>query len=225
MLDAALAALLEQLAAGRERRPPRFAVIGYGKLGGKELGYASDLDIVFLYDDPRCRRRKRVYTRLAQRLNTWLTAAPAAGTLFDTDLRLRPDGDAGLLVSASRELPSATSASTAWVWEHQALTRARFVAGDAELGARSRHERAATSCASRATSRKLAPKCSAMREQHACRAPEPARALRPQARRGGMVDVEFIVQYLVLAHAHRAPRADAQRRQHRAARHGRRTWA
>ncbi|MGH8629196.1 MAG: bifunctional [glutamate--ammonia ligase]-adenylyl-L-tyrosine phosphorylase/[glutamate--ammonia-ligase] adenylyltransferase, partial [Burkholderiales bacterium] len=82
----------------RHRQTPRFAVIGYGKLGGKELGYASDLDIIFLYDDEQ-EAAPEVYARLAQRINTWLTSGTPAGVLYETDLRLRPNGVAGLLVS------------------------------------------------------------------------------------------------------------------------------
>src|SRR4030095_5417832 len=77
---------------------PKFAIIGYGKLGGKELGYASDLDLVFLFDDPDENAPQR-NARLAQRLTTWLTSTTAAGRLYDTDLRLRPDGASGLVVS------------------------------------------------------------------------------------------------------------------------------
>src|SRR5262249_56588125 len=83
----------------RHRAEPCFAIIGYGKLGGKELGYASDLDLIFLYDDPDPEAFER-YARLAQRVNTWLTSLTAAGRLYDTDLRLRPDGATGLLVSS-----------------------------------------------------------------------------------------------------------------------------
>ena len=117
----------------RHRDTPRFAVVSYGKLGGKELGYASDLDIVFLFDDDDPNAQE-IYSRLAQRMNTWLSSATPAGTLFETDLRLRPNGDAGLLVS-SLEAFRKYQMEAAWVWEHQALTRARFSAGDAELGA------------------------------------------------------------------------------------------
>src|SRR5512143_1366341 len=88
----------------RHRDEPRFAVIGYGKLGGKELGYASDLDLVFLYEadpaNPADEGAQERYARLAQRINTWLTGATAAGRLYETDLRLRPDGAAGLMVSS-----------------------------------------------------------------------------------------------------------------------------
>src|SRR4029077_1824450 len=83
----------------RHRDEPAFAVVAYGKLGGKELGYASDLDIIFLYDDAD-ERAPEAYARLAQRMNHWLTAHTSAGVLFDTDLRLRPSGAAGLMVSS-----------------------------------------------------------------------------------------------------------------------------
>jgi [glutamine synthetase] adenylyltransferase / [glutamine synthetase]-adenylyl-L-tyrosine phosphorylase len=90
----------------RHRDTPKFAVIGYGKMGGKELGYASDLDLVYLYDDDDQDAQEN-YTRLGQRLNTWLSSQTSAGILFETDLRLRPNGDAGLLA-----VPSTPSATT-----------------------------------------------------------------------------------------------------------------
>ena len=111
----------------------KFAIIGFGKLGGKELGYASDLDLVFLYDDADEAAVDR-YTRFARRLITWLTSATAAGRLYDTDLRLRPDGAKGVLSSSLAGFWR-YEREQAWTWEHQALTRARFVAGDADIGA------------------------------------------------------------------------------------------
>src|SRR5512135_2788738 len=116
----------------RHRDEPRFAVISYGKLGGKELGYASDLDLVFLYDDDAA-EASETYARLGQRISTWLSSRTAAGILFDTDLRLRPSGESGLLVS-SIEAFRKSQLESAWVWEHQALTRARFSAGDPRVG-------------------------------------------------------------------------------------------
>src|SRR5256885_12841226 len=141
LADVILAATLDccwAQTAGRQAPAPRFAVIGYGKLGGKELGYASDLDLVFLYDvdadaqdggDAQFQR----YLRLAQRLNTWLTSTTSAGRLYETDRRLRPDGATGLLVSSLAAFRK-YQRQNAWTWEHQALTRARFVAGDAAIG-------------------------------------------------------------------------------------------
>src|SRR5580765_2757180 len=111
---------------------PRFAVIGYGKLGGKELGYASDLDIIFLYDDADDRAGE-VYARLGQRINHWLSSRTSSGILFETDLALRPSGASGLLVSSIESFARYQDES-AWTWEHQALTRARFCAGDPAVG-------------------------------------------------------------------------------------------
>ena len=131
----------------RHREVPRFSVIAYGKLGGKELGYASDLDLIFLHDDPDD-AAVDIYAMFARRLVTWLTTATGAGTLFDVDLRLRPNGESGLLVTSLEsfrryQIREGDAANTAWVWEHQALSRARFCAGDAEIGARFEEIRAA----------------------------------------------------------------------------------
>ena len=120
--------------------PPRFAIIAYGKLGGKELGYASDLDIVFLYDaDESDQEAGERYSNLARKLIFWLTTATASGILFEIDTRLRPNGVAGLLVTsiqAFERYQMREGDNSAWVWEHQALTRARFCAGDRLIGDR-----------------------------------------------------------------------------------------
>src|SRR5690606_22932617 len=116
----------------KHREQPAFAIIGYGKLGGKELGYASDLDIVFLFKDSHP-DAPEIYTKLGQSINTWLTSHTSAGVLNETDLRLRPDGASGLL-ACSIEAFAQYQHEQAWVWEHQALTRARFVTGDQQLG-------------------------------------------------------------------------------------------
>ncbi|MFY8063934.1 MAG: bifunctional glutamine synthetase adenylyltransferase/deadenyltransferase, partial [Usitatibacteraceae bacterium] len=108
-----------------------FAVIGYGKWGSKELGYASDLDLVFLYD-PESGMPADLVAKLAQRVNSWLNTMTAGGVLYETDLRLRPDGAAGLLVSSLSAFRD-YQVNRAWTWEHQALTRARWCAGDASL--------------------------------------------------------------------------------------------
>ena len=178
---------------------PKFAVIGYGKLGGKELGYASDLDLVYLFDDDDAEAGEN-YSRLGQRLNTWLSSQTSAGTLFETDLRLRPNGDAGLLavsVDAFRDY----QLNHAWVWEHQALTRARFCAGDPTVGARFE----AIRCEILQQPRDLATlkeEVIAMRKKmvdaHASHS-DSEFGLKHDP--GGIVDVEFIVQYLVLGYA------------------------
>ena len=184
----------------RHREQARFAIVGYGKLGGKELGYASDLDIIFLYDDED-QAAPETYARLAQRINTWLTSTTSAGVLYETDLRLRPNGAAGLLVSqieAFREYQF----EKAWVWEHQALTRARFVAGDAGIGERFERIRIEVLCRSRnlaTLGREILSMRDKMRDAH----PNGSRLFDLKHDGGGIVDVEFVVQYLVLGHAHR----------------------
>ena len=187
---------------GRHLDEPRFAVIGYGKLGGKELGYASDLDIIFLHDDPH-EHAPENYARLAQRLNHWLTTRTGAGVLFETDLRLRPDGASGLMVS-SIEAFRRYQRESAWVWEHQALTRARFCAGDAALGAAFEAERRAILKMKRDEA-KLRQEVLAMRQKLLDGHPNRGELFDLKHDRGGMIDIEFMVQYLVLAHAHRRP--------------------
>jgi glutamate-ammonia-ligase adenylyltransferase len=188
---------------GRHRDEPRFAVIGYGKLGGKELGYASDLDIIFLYEDAD-ERAPENYARLAQRYNNWLTVRTSAGALFDTDLALRPSGASGLLVS-SIEAFERYQERDAWTWEHQALTRARYCAGDQQVGGafeaiRERILRRPREAA------KLAGEILAMRDKLHRAHPNRSGEFDLKHDRGGMIDVEFAVQFLVLAHAHEHPR-------------------
>ncbi len=212
LLEATLDACWTQVASAPSS-PPRFAIIGYGKLGGKELGYASDLDLVFVYDvdpaDPEADARPERYARVAQRLITWLTSNTGAGQLYDTDLRLRPDGAAGLLVSSLAAFRK-YQREQAWTWEHQALTRARFVAGDASLGAAFETEREAILRLPR-DPRALAADVMDMRRKMAAGHPNPTGHAGRTALfdlkhdTGGMVDIEFIVQYLILAHAHAAP--------------------
>jgi len=185
----------------RHCETPRFAVIGYGKLGGKELGYASDLDLVYLYDDLDPEAGEN-YARLGQRLNTWLASQTSAGILFETDLRLRPNGDSGLLAVSVDSFRN-YQLKHAWVWEHQALTRARFCAGDPAVGARFEEIRCEILCQPRDLAR-LREEVVAMRRKmldaHASASPSEFNLKHDP---GGIIDVEFIVQYLVLGHAHR----------------------
>ncbi len=185
---------------------PRFAIVGYGKLGGKELGYASDLDIIFLYEDPH-EQAVEVYARLAQRINNWLTSRTAAGVLFETDLRLRPEGASGLMVS-SMEAFRKYQRESAWTWEHQALTRARFAAGDATVGALFEEERRAVLRAERDPV-KLRADILEMREKLLEGHPNDSGLFDIKHDRGGMIDVEFMVQYLVLANARAHPELTA----------------
>ena len=184
----------------KHRETPAFAVIGYGKLGGKELGYASDLDLVYLYDDP-AQDVGNIYAKLGTRLNTWISSRTSAGILFETDLRLRPNGDAGLVVS-SIEAFRKYQLESAWLWEHQALTRARFVAGDPAIGQAFDQIRTEILCQHR-DREKLRAEVMAMRQKMldnlSSRGNDEIFDLKQDF--GGLIDVEFAVQYLILAHA------------------------
>lgn len=186
---------------------PRFAVIGFGKLGGKELGYQSDLDLVYLCSGGDS---SGVYSRLVRKMTGWLTLQTSSGRLFSVDLRLRPNGDDGLVVSDIDYFDAYENnadGTGAWVWEHQALTRARFVAGDDEL--RHRFDQIRTTVLTKRRDKdSLAAEILAMRR----------RMLEDKRSRisacgffdvkhgfGGMVDVEFIVQYIVLLYSAEHP--------------------
>jgi glutamate-ammonia-ligase adenylyltransferase len=184
----------------RHRAEPRFAIVAYGKLGGKELGYASDLDLIFLHQDDAPEAPEN-YARLAQRLNNWLTSLTPAGVLYETDLRLRPDGVSGLLVS-SLEGFDAYQHKQAWVWEHQALTRARFVAGAADIGQHFEAIRIDVLRQPRDLA-KLRAEVVAMRKKMLKGHPNTSGKFDIKHDRGGLIDVEFIVQYLVLGYSHR----------------------
>jgi glutamate-ammonia-ligase adenylyltransferase len=192
----------------RHRAEPELGIIAYGKLGGKELGYGSDLDLVFVYDDEH-ESAGEVYAGFARKLINWLTVKTSEGDLFEIDTALRPNGNSGLLVTrfeAYADYQQQRGSNTAWTWEHQAMTRARFVLGSAALRQRFAQVREQVITADRDASA-LRAEIVAMRDK--------VRAAHPQRRSdvfdvkhspGGMVDVEFVVQYLVLAHAarHRA---------------------
>jgi glutamate-ammonia-ligase adenylyltransferase len=177
---------------------PKFAVIAYGKLGGKELGYASDLDVIFLYDDDHPDAPMN-YAKLAQRFITWMTSHTPAGILFDIDIALRPDGASGLLVSpvSSFEKYQTTSA---WLWEHQALTRARFCAGNPDIGTWFEAIREKVLCQPRDEA-KLKQEIISMRKKMHDAHPNRSALFDLKHDAGGMIDIEFMVQYLVLLHA------------------------
>ncbi|MGH8689878.1 MAG: bifunctional [glutamate--ammonia ligase]-adenylyl-L-tyrosine phosphorylase/[glutamate--ammonia-ligase] adenylyltransferase, partial [Burkholderiales bacterium] len=201
VLGVTLELVWSQLPA-RHRERSRFAVIGYGKLGGKELGYASDLDLIFLYDDED-ERAPENYARLARRMNHWLTSHTSSGVLFETDLRLRPSGESGLLVSSVSAFEKYQE-EMAWVWEHQALTRARYCAGDQGVGD------AFEAIRQRILKRKrepaaLAKEILAMRAKMHAAHPNASGLFDVKHDRGAMIDIEFVVQFLVLAHAHEFP--------------------
>jgi glutamate-ammonia-ligase adenylyltransferase len=186
----------------KHRDDPKFAIVAYGKLGGKELGYASDLDLIFLYDDDHPDAQEN-YARLAQRINTMLGSYTSSGRLYETDLRLRPNGASGLLVSTVPAFEE-YQLHSAWVWEHQALTRARFSAGDAQVGSSFEEIRKRVLGQSRDLA-VLRKEILAMRQKMLDGHPNDSGLFDIKHDRGGMVDIEFMVQYLVLAHAHRHP--------------------
>lgn len=184
------------------RPQPRFAVIAYGKLGGKELGYGSDLDVVFLFDDDD-ERAPEVYSAFVRKLIGWLTLRTAAGELFDIDTALRPNGNSGMLVTSLasfEKYQTGRGSNTAWTWEHQALTRARWCAGLAELAPRFEAVRRSVLAAPRDAAA-LRMEVQAMRDKLRAARPVPAGQFDVKHSPGGMVDVEFAVQYLVLAHS------------------------
>ncbi len=196
---------------------PRLAIIAYGKLGGRELSYVSDLDLSFVYEesaDPeQADRDAAAATHLVRRLLSWLTTATSSGTLFEIDLRLRPNGNAGLLVTpieAFDRYESNVDGRGAWVWEHQALTRARGCAGDAPLCARVDRIRERVLAQPRDPVH-LAAEVLAMRLRMLEGHPNRSDRFDIKHDRGGMIDVEFIVQYLVLAQAPHHPALLANR--------------
>ncbi|MBU3565119.1 bifunctional [glutamate--ammonia ligase]-adenylyl-L-tyrosine phosphorylase/[glutamate--ammonia-ligase] adenylyltransferase [Polynucleobacter sp. MWH-HuK1] len=188
---------------------PPFAVISYGKLGGKELGYASDLDIIFLYQaDEADYAAQEIYALLAKRMINWLTAFTSTGSLFEIDTRLRPNGSAGFLVTnanAFRKYQLREGDNAAWVWEHQALTRARFSAGNSLVGSFFNSVRSEVLSQQRNIEHLRSEILEMRRKVHAGHPnANPEFDLKHDA--GGMVDIEFIVQFLVLAYAHQHPK-------------------
>jgi glutamate-ammonia-ligase adenylyltransferase len=188
---------------------PPFAVISYGKLGGKELGYASDLDIIFLYQaDEADYAAQEIYALLAKRMINWLTAFTSTGSLFEIDTRLRPNGSAGFLVTnaeAFRKYQLREGDNAAWVWEHQALTRARFSAGNSLVGSFFDSVRSEVLSQQRNIEQLRSEILEMRRKVHAGHPnANPEFDLKHDA--GGMVDIEFMVQFLVLTYAHQHPK-------------------
>ena len=187
---------------------PPFAIIAYGKLGGKELGYASDLDIVFLYQaDESDYAAQEIYALLAKRMINWLTAFTSTGSLFEIDTRLRPNGSAGFLVTnadAFKKYQLREGDNAAWVWEHQALTRARFSAGNSNVGEFFDSVRLDVLRQKRDIDHLRNEILEMRRKVHAGH-PNANIEFDLKHDAGGMVDIEFIVQFLVLAYAHKHP--------------------
>jgi glutamate-ammonia-ligase adenylyltransferase len=197
----------------KEHYPGNLAIIAYGTLGAAELDYNSDLDIVFLFegskemsDGERPLPAERYYARLAQRVISYLTSMTPSGRLYEVDTRLRPNGRAGALVSTISAFRN-YQLNEAWTWELQALTRARFIAGNPALQARFISIRQEVLCRPRELA-KLRANLSEMREkiakEHKANMHIDA-ARSPKHQRGGLIDIEFIAQLGVLATAAQHP--------------------
>ena len=191
-----------------------FAVIAYGKFGGIELGYGSDLDLVFVHDcdqldadtvdGPRAINNSVFYARLAQRLINWLATQTAAGRVYEIDMELRPNGKSGLMVTSLASF-AAYQRESAWTWEHQALTRARAVAGNADI--RDAFEAVRRDVLTQPRdAQKLRADIIDMRRRMRGELDRSSETLWDiKQGRGGLIDIEFITQYLVLRDASRAP--------------------
>lgn len=197
----------------REREGRGFAVVGYGKLGGWELGYSSDLDLVFLHDCPadvmtdgeREIDGRQFYLRLAQRIMHLFSTRTSTGILYEVDARLRPSGAAGMLVTTVESFAD-YQRNEAWTWEHQALVRARVVYCDPQLKVQFDAIRRDILSLPR-EGEKLQTEVREMREKmrsHLGGKHRNSFDIKTDA--GGITDIEFITQYLVLRYAHAQPR-------------------
>lgn len=197
--------------ADREGRG--FAVVGYGKLGGWELGYSSDLDLIFLHDCPvdvmtdgeREIDGRQFYLRLAQRIMHLFSTRTSSGILYEVDARLRPSGAAGMLVTSTDAFADYQK-NEAWTWEHQALVRARVVYGDPQLNAQFDTIRRNVLTATR-EGPTLQTEVREMREKMRAHLGNKHKdRFDIKADEGGITDIEFITQYLVLRDAHSKPK-------------------
>jgi glutamate-ammonia-ligase adenylyltransferase len=185
---------------------PQFAIIAYGKLGGKELGYGSDLDIVFLYDDDND-NAPETYAALVRKLISWLTVKTGEGDLYEIDTALRPNGNSGMLVTsmtAFANYQERRGSNTAWTWEHQAMTRARCVLGSDALRQRFDSVRANVMATPRDIAA-LQAEISEMRTKMRLGHVVPAGQFDVKHSPGGMVDIEFAVQFMVLGYGAQHP--------------------
>lgn len=203
---------------------PDFIIVGYGKVGGIELGHGSDLDLVFIHDgDPQAETDgpkpidgTQFFTRLGQRIIHLLTTQTTSGQLYEVDMRLRPSGDAGLLVCSLTAFER-YQLQEAWTWEHQALVRARVLVGSARVAERFEQVRARVLERPRdlaALRAEVSEMRARMRDNLGTRATDagrganafdPAQPFDLKQDAGGIVDIEFMVQYAALAWSHQHP--------------------
>jgi glutamate-ammonia-ligase adenylyltransferase len=188
-----------------------FSVVALGRLGSREMSLASDLDLILIYDalddsavsgGARPLPVSTYYTRLSQRLISAITAPTAEGKLYEVDMRLRPSGESGPIASSLAAFAQ-YQRDSAWTWEHMALTRARPIAGDEYLQRRVRDAIATALCRPR-DPRQLVADVADMRRRIAENTPRPS-PWDLRNRRGGLIDLEFTVQYLMLREAARRP--------------------
>jgi glutamate-ammonia-ligase adenylyltransferase len=194
----------------RHQGAPCLGIVAYGKLGGKELGYGSDLDLVFLFDD-ESDSAPEIYAAYVRKLIVWLTLKTGEGDLYEIDTELRPNGNSGLLVTsldAYADYQQQRGSNAAWTWEHQAMTRARCVLGSAVMCERFDAVRRAVITAPRDAAA-LRQEIITMRERMRTAHPVKAGQFDLKHSPGGMIDAEFAVQYLVLAHAGEHPQLQA----------------
>ncbi|WMN79370.1 bifunctional [glutamate--ammonia ligase]-adenylyl-L-tyrosine phosphorylase/[glutamate--ammonia-ligase] adenylyltransferase [Vibrio parahaemolyticus] len=197
----------------KDREGKGFAVIGYGKVGGWELGYNSDLDIVFMHDCPvnvytdgkKEIDGRQFYLRLAQRIIHIFSTRTASGILYEVDTRLRPSGASGLLVSPTDAFDDYQH-QDAWTWEHQALVRARMIYGDQPLVIAFHNTRHDVLCKPR-DEQTLKKEVVEMREKmrdHLGGKKSGRFMIKQDV--GGITDIEFLAQYLVLNYSHEKPK-------------------
>ncbi|TOA63647.1 bifunctional glutamine synthetase adenylyltransferase/deadenyltransferase [Vibrio parahaemolyticus] len=197
----------------KDREGKGFAVIGYGKVGGWELGYNSDLDIVFMHDCPvnvytdgkKEIDGRQFYLRLAQRIIHIFSTRTASGILYEVDTRLRPSGASGLLVSPIDAFDDYQH-QDAWTWEHQALVRARMIYGDEPLAIAFHNTRHDVLCKPR-DEQTLKKEVVEMREKmrdHLGGKKSGRFMIKQDV--GGITDIEFLAQYLVLNYSHEKPK-------------------
>ena len=196
-----------------DSRTPGFIVVAYGKMGGIELGYRSDLDLVFLHnalashqtDGARQIDSSTFFMRLGQRIIHLLSTSTASGIAYEIDTRLRPSGSSGMLVSTLTAFQKYQQ-QDAWTWEHQALVRSRVVAGDRKLAAEFNKVREVVLRQPR-DAQSLATEVQKMREKmrkHLDQSTKDGKFSLKQGT-GGIVDIEFMVQFTVLAWSHAHP--------------------
>ncbi|MEC6899641.1 bifunctional [glutamate--ammonia ligase]-adenylyl-L-tyrosine phosphorylase/[glutamate--ammonia-ligase] adenylyltransferase [Photobacterium piscicola] len=195
-----------------ERESKGFAVIGYGKVGGWELGYGSDLDLVFIHDCPdnvyttgsKEIDGRQFYLRLAQRIIHLFSTRTASGVLYEVDMRLRPSGASGLLVTTINGFGEYQQ-QQAWTWEHQALVRARMVYGDVILQTAFADVRQQVLTVARDQAQLANDVVTMRHKMRAHLGKQKVGMFGLKQDQGGITDIEFLAQYLVLAYAHQQP--------------------